>query len=100
MTVAGRVTSAAHEPIAGASIRLHSMKGTTDARGCFRLSGADALPFELGVTAVGFKPLNAEAKSGVFQVEVVLAPQNSSQGSTVQWTKSRKVPPVALSGCT
>jgi hypothetical protein len=100
MTVAGRVTSVAGAPIAGADIRLHSMEGTSDVQGCFRLDGADAFPFELGVTAEGFKQLTTEAKSGIFPVEVVLAPRDSSSPSTVKWTKSRKMPPVALPGCT
>jgi hypothetical protein len=100
MTVAGRVTSGAGEPVPGASIRLHSMNGTSDTQGCFRLSAADALPFELVVEAAGFKPLTAEAKSGIFQVEVELAPQGSSKASTVNWEKSRVVPPVAVPGCT
>jgi hypothetical protein len=76
------------------------MNGTTDMRGCFRLSGADALPFELVVEAAGFKPLTAEVKSGIFQVEVELAPQDSSKASTVTWTKARAVAPVAVPGCT
>jgi hypothetical protein len=100
MTVAGRVTAASGEPIEGAAIKLHSMRGTSDARGCFRLSGADALPFELDVAAPGFKTLTAEAKSGIFQVEVVLAPQAAPQPSTVKWIKARKVPPEAARGCT
>ena len=100
MTVAGRVTAASGEPIEGAAIKLHSMQGASDARGCFRLSGADAVPFELDVAASGFKTLTAEAKSGIFQVEVVLAPQDGPQVSTVKWIKSRKMPPEAARGCT
>lgn len=99
MTVAGRVTSTAGGPVPGATIRLHSMNGTSDMQGCFRLSGSDALPFELVVEAAGFKPLAAEAKSGIFRVEVELAPQDSSKASTVNWTKSRAVPPVSVPGC-
>lgn len=100
MNVAGRVASVSGGPVSGAAIRLHSMNGISDTQGCFRLSGADALPFELVVEAAGFKPLTAEAKSGIFQVEVELAPQDSSEVSTVKWTKSRVVPPVAVPGCT
>ena len=100
MTVAGRVTTASGEPIEGAAIKLHSMQGASDARGCFRLSGADALPFELNVAAAGYKGLTAEAKSGIFQVEEMLAPQSGPQVSTVKWIKSRKVPPEAARGCT
>ncbi len=100
MTVAGRVTSVSGAPVSGAAIRLHSMNGMSDMQGCFRLSGADALPFELVVEAAGFKPLTTEAKSGIFQVAVELAPQDSSEVSTVNWTKSRAVPPVAVPGCT
>src|SRR5262245_46789522 len=100
MTVAGRVVATSGEPIEGAAIKLHSMQGASDGRGCFRLSGADALPFELDVVAPGFKILKTEAKSGIFQVEVVLAPQDGPQMSTVKWIKSRKVPPEAVRGCT
>jgi hypothetical protein len=99
MTVAGRVTAASGEPIEGAAIKLHNMQGASDAHGCFRLSGADALPFKLDVTAPGFKALTDVAKSGIFQVEVVLAPQDGPQVSTVKWIKSRKVPPEAARGC-
>ena len=100
MTVAGRVTSVEGEPIAGAAIRLHSMTGTSDERGCFRLNGADALPFDLDVVAAGFKPLSTDAKSGAYQVEVLLAPEHSSHVSTAKWTKSRGVPPLHVPGCT
>ena len=100
MTVAGRVIAASGEPIEGAAIKLHSMQGASDARGCFRLSGADSPPFELQVAASGFKTLAVDAKSGIFQVEVVLAPQDGPQVSSVKWIKSRKVPPEAARGCT
>jgi len=93
------VTTTSGEPIEGAVIKLHSMQGASDARGCFRLTGADALPFELNVAAAGFKALTAEAKTGIFQVEVVLATQAGPQVSTVKWIKSRKVPPEAARGC-
>jgi hypothetical protein len=100
MTVAGRVTSISGEPVPAAHIRLHGMTGTSNKEGCFRLSGADALPFELVVEAAGFKPLTAEAKSGIFQITVELAPQDSSKASAVHWEKSRVVPPAAVPGCT
>jgi hypothetical protein len=100
VSAAGRITSVTGEPIAGADVQLHNMKGKSDVNGCFRLSGGDALPFEIRVSAAGFKALSAEAKSGIFQVEVLLAPQDSANVSVVKWTKSRKVPPSAPQGCT
>jgi hypothetical protein len=99
ITVAGRVVAASGEPVVGAAVKAHSKSGVADAKGCFLLYGADALPFEFLVEASGFKPLRVDMKAGSYQAQVVMAPLNTSQGSSLQLSKSRSFPATPVPEC-
>jgi len=66
------------QPISNASVRLYHYQAHTSQSGCFALGGADALPFEFGVTAPGYKPVLVEAVSGSHQAKVTLMPKSST----------------------
>jgi hypothetical protein len=81
--IAGTVTDAvSHQPISDAAVRLYFYRTRTAHSGCFALGGADALPFEFGVSAPGYKSIVVEAISGSYWTTVVLMPENHSGTST------------------
>lgn len=81
--MAGTVTDAvSSEPIPNVAVRLYHYETRTANSGCFSLGGADALPFEFGVSAPGYKSMVAEAVPGAYQATVTLVPEGSSGGSS------------------
>ncbi|MFJ1467335.1 carboxypeptidase-like regulatory domain-containing protein [Massilia orientalis] len=73
--IAGTVTDAvSHQPVSNAAVRLYAYKARTTPSGCFALGGADALPFEFGVSAPGYKPTIIKPVPGWYwaTVELVL----------------------------
>jgi len=87
--VAGIVTdSESGQPIPRASVRLYYYEARSSAVGCFALGGADALPFQFGVSAPGYKPLVVDAKPGRYEVAVKLAPEGTAGDSKLT---SRKI---------
>ena len=81
--MAGTVTDAvSHQPVPNAAVRLYHYETSTAQSGCFSLGGADALPFEFGVSAPGYKPMVAEAVPGSYHATVTLVPEGSSGQSS------------------
>jgi hypothetical protein len=75
--IAGTVTDAvSHRPIPGAAVRLYYYETKTSQSGCFALGGADALPFEFGVSAPGYKPVVIKAVPGFYSAAVALVPDD------------------------
>ena len=75
--VAGTVTDAvSHRPVSNAVVRLYSYKARSTQSGCFALGGADALPFEFGVSAPGYKPTVGKAIPGWHWATVELVPED------------------------
>jgi hypothetical protein len=75
--IAGTVTDAvSHRPIANADVRLYFYDARTAHSGCFALGGADALPFEFGVSAPGYKSAVVKAIPGSYWATVTLMPEN------------------------
>ena len=68
--------------IANAAVRLYYYDARTSPSGCFALGGPDALPFEFGVSAPGYKPVAVEAVPGSYQATVTLIPEGSAGEST------------------
>jgi hypothetical protein len=87
--VAGTVSDATSgSPIPNADVRLYNYKTRTLSTGCFSLGGADALPFELAVSAPGYKPLLERPQKGFYRLDVILAPEADPRNSV---TNSDKV---------
>jgi hypothetical protein len=83
--MAGTVTDAeSHRPIPGAAVRLYHYEARTAQSGCFALGGADALPFEFGVSAPGYRPVVMKAVPGVYSATVALAPEHGIGASHVE----------------
>ena len=81
--ISGTVTDAfSNQPIQDAAIRLYYYDTQSKPSGCFALGGPDALPFEFGVTAPGYKPLVIKAVPGSYRSTVTLVPSGSSGSST------------------
>lgn len=77
--IAGTVTDAvSHRPISNAAVRLYRYKVHTALSGCFALGGPDALPFEFGVSAPGYKPIVVKAVPGSYRTTVTLIPERST----------------------
>jgi hypothetical protein len=75
--IAGTVTDAvSHQPVSNAAVRLYGYKARTTPSGCFALGGADALPFEFGVSAPGYKPTIIKAVPGWYWATVELVPED------------------------
>ena len=80
--ISGTVTDAVtNQPIKSAAIRLYYYDTQSKPSGCFSLGGPDALPFEFGVSAPGYKPLVIKAVPGSYQSTVILVPSGSSGSS-------------------
>lgn len=81
--IAGVVTDGvSSQAIPNASIRLYHYETHSASSGCFALGGPDALPFEFGVSAPGYKPSTVKAIPGSYQATVTLMPVDSSGSST------------------
>ena len=81
---AGTVTDAiTGAPIAGATVRLYDHETRSAASGCFALGGDDGLPFELAVSAPGYRPVVVEFGAGYFEATVRLVPENRPGASTM-----------------
>ena len=70
------------QPISNAAVRLYHYQTQTAPSGCFALGGADALPFELGISASGYKSVVVTAVPGSFKVAVTLEPVGNSTKSS------------------
>jgi len=80
--IAGEVTDAvSHRPISNATVHLYQYKVRTTLSGCFALGGADALPFEFAVSALGYKPIVIKAVPGSYRALVTLVPEGNSGNS-------------------
>jgi len=75
------------QPVSNASVRLYHYEMRTSQSGCFALGGADALPFEFGVSAPGYKPVVVEAAPGSHQAKVTLMPENGTGRSASKVTE-------------
>lgn len=64
-----------HQTISNATVRLYHYKTQTALSGCFALGGADALPFEFGVSAPGYESVVIKAVPGSYQATVALVPK-------------------------
>jgi hypothetical protein len=83
--IAGTVTDAVtQQPIGGAAVRLYYYETKTSQSGCFALGGADALPFEFGVSAPGYKPLVIKPIPGFYSATVALMPDSASGTSSIE----------------
>lgn len=81
--IAGAVEDgASRRAIPNAAVRLYHYDSRTGPSGCFALGGPDALPFEFGVSAPGYKPVVVEAIPGSYQATVTLIPEGSAGEST------------------
>lgn len=81
--IAGTVTDAtSHQPISNALVRLYFYKARSAPSGCFALGGADALPFEFGVSSPGYKSIVIRAVPGTYWATVALVPEGSAGAST------------------
>jgi hypothetical protein len=97
---AGRVVMTVGAPVSGAKVSVFGIHTVTDLNGCFNVGGVDGLPQQLSVEARGFEPLSVRAKSGIYQVAVVIAIPNSTDSSEVRWSKSDIRSLKAVPGCT
>ena len=80
--IAGTVSDAAsHRPISNAAVRLYHYQKRTADSGCFALGGPDALPFEFGVSAPGYKPIVVKAVPGSYWAAVTLVPEGETAES-------------------
>ncbi|WP_185814591.1 carboxypeptidase-like regulatory domain-containing protein [Xanthomonas sp. SS] len=75
------------QPIADAIVSLYGYETRSAASGCFQLGGPDALPFEFGVSAPGYKPVVIKPAPGSYEATVRLAPVGTSVTSTVTTNK-------------
>lgn len=73
---------ASKQSVPNASVRLYHYETHSETSGCFALGGADARPFEFGVSAPGYKPVVVEGTPGSYQATVTLMPAGSSGNST------------------
>jgi len=81
--VVGVVTDAiSGQAIPNASVRLYYYDINSAPSGCFKLGGADALPFEFGASAPGYKPVVVDATPGFYRATVKLMPVGSPGNST------------------
>lgn len=81
--VTGTVTDAvSRRPVSNAAVRLYWYTARTTQSGCFALGGADALPFEFGVSAAGYKPTIVKAIPGWHRATVELVPEDRPGAST------------------
>lgn len=75
--VSGTVIDAvSRRAVSNADVRLYSYRARSTQSGCFALGGADALPFEFGVSALGYKPTIVRAVPGWFVATVELVPED------------------------
>ena len=74
-----------NQAIPNATVRLYYYETHTASSGCFALGGADALPFEFGVSAPGYKPVVVKAVPGSYRATVALIPEGSSDESTSEF---------------
>ena len=73
--------------ISKATVRLYYYETPTAPSGCFALGGADALPFEFGVSAPGYKPMVGKAVPGFYRATVTLMPEGSAGESVSEVSK-------------
>jgi hypothetical protein len=75
------------QAITKANVRLYCDETHTAPSGCFALGGADALPFEFGVSAPGYKPLIVKAVPGFYPAKITLMPEGSGAESVSKFNE-------------
>jgi hypothetical protein len=75
------------QAIPKATVRLYYYETHTAPSGCFALGGADALPFEFGVSAPGYKPVVVKAVPGFYRATVTLMPEGSGGESVSEFSE-------------
>ena len=75
--------SVSQRPVANAAVRLYLYKTRSADPGCFVLGGADAMPFEFGVEAPGYKPVVIKAVPGWLEATVSLVPDRTAGQSSI-----------------
>jgi hypothetical protein len=70
------IDTVSRRPVSNAAVRLYSYTALSTQSGCFALGGADAFPFEFGVSAPGYKPTTLKAAPGWFVATVELVPED------------------------
>tara|TARA_B100000614_G_scaffold196189_1_gene177475 strand:+ start:46 stop:438 length:393 start_codon:yes stop_codon:yes gene_type:complete len=76
------IDGVSNQAIPEAAVRLYYYQTHTTSMGCFSIGGADAPPFEFGVSAPGYKPVVVKAVRGFYRAKVVLMPESSVGEST------------------
>lgn len=86
----GHVSTSKGAAISGAKIAAYGHNTTTDVNGCFEVGGIEMGRHQLQIAALGFEPLTVPARTGMYEVDVILAPQGSSLAGSVRWSKLRR----------
>lgn len=86
-------------PLVGAHVSVFGTTIKTGANGCFKLSLADALPFEFSVEDVGYKKVVSKPPRGFFRSTVALAQDGSDGVSAVSWSESNEQTFAAVPEC-
>ncbi len=81
------IDGVSRQAITEATVHLYYYETHTDPSGCFALGGADALPFEFGVSAPGYKPLVVKAVPGFHRAMVPLMPEGSGGESVSEFSE-------------
>ncbi len=72
-------------PVSGATISLFNSKLVSSSSGCFKVHLSSAYPLTFSVSAPGYKRVEVPAKFGFYKLAVALAPEQSSESSSVEW---------------
>jgi hypothetical protein len=84
--VSGHVYDARGKPVRDAEVELYGDTRRTRADGCFRFTGVLAASgFEVTVTKPGFKTYREGKKSYLYDLAIVLQPEDSPGSSTGAW---------------
>lgn len=70
-----------------ATVRLYCYETHAAPSGCFAHGGADALPFEFGVSAPGYNPVVVKSVPGFYRATVTLMPEGSGGKSVSEFSK-------------
>ena len=90
----GTITdSKTKEPLEGATVRIKgtNIQTTTNGKGHFLLKTAQALPFVLQVTHVGYAPAELEAGGAALSVQLTTSDQNLSDVVVVAYGTQKKI---------
>ena len=98
-SLVGAVQDVEGRPIAYASVTIYGTTSSTDAKGCFNVHIAHALPFTFSVAAKGYKASEVEAKAGFYRVIAKLAPTQSLDQSHIEWVAMSPTEYSSFSPC-